>query len=161
MARPKKPVNIQSGNLTRQQKIEKELQENLVKTGTEQLQKTPKWLRDSVAKKEWKRLVKQFESIGILTNLDVVNLGAYCNAYSYYIEATNELNNEEMVVEYTNKAGATNEVENPRIKIQIKYSDEIKKYSSLLGLTADSRLKMASLKLNETKKDIVDEFGDI
>ena len=37
----------------------------------------------------------------------------------------------------------------------------MKKYSSLLGLTIDSRLKIATLKLTETKKDIVDEFGDI
>lgn len=151
----------QEGNLTRKQQEEKRLQEEIVQTGAEQLDNPPIWLRDPIAKKEWKRLVEQFKTIGIISNLDLNNLGAYCNAYSSYIEATKEMQGKSLTIEYTNKAGATNIIENPLIKIQIKYSDEMKKYSSLLGLTIDSRLKMATIKLKETTKDIVDDFGDI
>ena len=43
----------------------------------------------------------------------------------------------------------------------MKYSDEMRKYSSLLGLSIDSRLKLATIKSKETKQDIVDDFGDI
>ncbi|WP_454053960.1 P27 family phage terminase small subunit [Clostridium sp. Marseille-Q7071] len=69
-------------------------------------------------------------------NLDLNNLGAYCNAYSSYIEITNEIKRTATkFIEYTNKVGATNIIENPLIKIQMKYSDEMRKYSSLLGLT--------------------------
>ena len=89
------------------------------------------------------------------------NLGAYCNAYSSYLEASKELAKQPQVVEYTNKAGATNFVENPYIKIQLKYSDEMRRYSSLLGLSIDSRLKLATIKSKETKQEIVDDFGDI
>ncbi|MBN1051628.1 phage terminase small subunit P27 family [Clostridium botulinum] len=160
MARPKKMLNVQEGHLTKEQQIEKKLQEEIIQTGTEQL-KPPKWLRDKTAKKEFKRLVEQFKTIGIISNLDLNNLGAYCNAYSFYLESTTLLNKEPLTIEYTNKAGATNIIENPLIKIQLKYSDEMKKYSSLLGLTIDSRLKMATIKLNETKKEITSDFGDI
>ncbi|NFF21927.1 phage terminase small subunit P27 family [Clostridium botulinum] len=160
MARPKKMLNVQEGHLTKEQQIEKKLQEEIIQTGTEQL-KPPKWLRDKTAKKEFKRLVEQFKTIGIISNLDLNNLGAYCNAYSFYLESTTLLNKEPLTIEYTNKAGATNIIENPLIKIQLKYSDEMKKYSSLLGLTIDSRLKMATIKLNETKKEIASDFGDI
>ncbi len=161
IARPRKPLATQEGNLTRKQQEEKRLQEEIVQTGAEQLDNPPTWLRDSIAKKEWKRLVEQFKTIGIISNLDLNNLGAYCNAYSSYIEATKEMQGKSLTIEHTNKAGATNIIENPLIKIQIKYSDEMKKYSSLLGLTIDSRLKMATIKLKETTKDIVDDFGDI
>lgn len=161
MARPRKMKATQEGHLTKKQQTEKQLQEQLIKTGTDQLNKPPRWLRDKIAKKEWKRLVEQFKQLSIISNLDLNNLGAYCNSYSSYIEVTTELQNSSLTIKYTNKAGATNIIENPLIKIQIKYSDEMKKYSSLLGLTIDSRLKMGSLKLNETKKDIVNEFGDI
>lgn len=161
MARPKKMLEMQEGHLTKQQQEEKKLQEQMMQTGTEQLNKPPTWLMDSIAKKEWKRLVEQFKSLSVISNLDLNNLGAYCNAYSSYITATKELKGQPLTIEYTNKGGATNVIENPLIKIQLKYSDEMKKYSSLLGLTIDSRLKMASLKLTETKNDIVDEFGDI
>lgn len=151
----------QEGHLTREQQEEKKIQEQIIRTGTEQLSKPPTWLRNSMARKEWKRLVEQFKTLGVISNLDLNNLGAYCNAYSSYIETTNELKGQPLTIEYTNKGGATNIIENPLIKIQMKYSDEMRKYSSLLGLTIDSRLKMATLKLTETKKDIVDDFGDI
>lgn len=161
MARPKKMLNTQEGHLTKKQQEEKKLQEEIIKIGIEQLSKPPKWLRDNVAKKEWKRLVEQFKLLSIISNLDLNNLGAYCNAYSSYLEATQELKGQPLTIEYTNKGGATNIIENPLIKIQLKYSDEMKRYSSLLGLTIDSRLKMATIKLTETKKDIVEDFGDI
>ncbi|MBK1809147.1 phage terminase small subunit P27 family [Clostridium sp. YIM B02505] len=161
MARPKKPLSMQEGHLTVNQQTEKRLQEEIIECATDQLEKTPSWLRDNIAKKEWKRLVEQFKNIGVISNLDLNNLGAYCNAYSSYLEATKELKGQALTIEYTNKGGSTNLIENPLIKIQIKYSDEMKRYSSLLGLTIDSRLKMATIKLNETKKDITDEFGDI
>lgn len=161
MGRPKRMLNAQSGHLTKKQQEEKKLQEQIIKTGTDQLEKPPTWLRDKVAKNEWERLVEQFKTLGIISNLDLNNLGAYCNAYSSYLEATKELKGQPLTIEYTNKADATNIIENPLIKIQMKYSDEMRKYSSLLGLTIDSRLKMATIKLQETKKEVVDDFGDI
>lgn len=161
MSRPRIPKDLQSKNLTKEEKAEKEIEEDLVKANSNQLEKPPKWLRDQVAKKEWKRLVEQFRTISVISNLDLNNLGAYCNAYSSYLDASKELAKQPQVVEYTNKFGATNFVENPYIKIQLKYSDEMRRYSSLLGLSIDSRLKLATIKSKETKQEIVDDFGDI
>lgn len=161
MARPRKMLDLQEGDLTKARQTQMQTEESLIQTGTEQLKKTPSWLRDKIAKDEWKRLTEQFEKLSVISNLDLNNLGAYCNAYSFYLEATRELKGCPLTIEYTNKAGATNVIENPLIKIQLKYSDEMRRYSSLLGLTIDSRLKMSTLKLNETKKDVTDEYGDI
>ena len=52
-------------------------------------------------------------------------------------------------------------IPNPLIGIQKNYSEEMKKYSSLLGLTIDSRLKLAALKIEKGKDKVKDEFGDI
>ncbi|GCD13163.1 P27 family phage terminase small subunit [Clostridium tagluense] len=123
MARPKKLLSMQEGNLTKAQQTEKELQEKIMQTGMEQLQKPPRWLRDVKAKNEWKRLLEQFSQLASISNLDLNNLGAYCNSYSSYLEATKELKGAKLTIEYTNKGGATNTIENPIIKIQIKYSD--------------------------------------
>lgn len=161
MGRPKKLLSMQEGHLTNKMQAEKKLQEQLMNTGSEQLEKPPKWLRDIKAKKEWKRLVEQFKKLGVISNLDLNNLGAYCNAYSYYLEATAEMKGQSLTVEYTNKGGETNVIENPLIKIQIKYSDEMKRFSSLLGLTIDSRLKMGNIKLDKAKEHISEDFGDI
>lgn len=132
MSRPRKILSMQEGDLTKKRQEEIQQQEDAIKTGDDQLDKIPKWLRDSVAKKEFKRLVKQFKELSIISNLDLNNLGAYCNAYSSYIESTEALKGQPLIINYTNKGGATNLIENPLIKIQMKYSDEMKKYSSLV-----------------------------
>lgn len=161
MSRPKKPLGQQEGHLTKQQQVEKKLQEELVKANSDQLKVSPKWLVDKVAKDEWSRLVKLFESLSVISNLDFNNLGGYCNSYSLYLKATKELKSQKLTIEYTNKGGQVNLQENPLIKIQIKYSDEMKRYAALLGLTIDSRLKIATLKLDNVKNEVKDEFGDI
>ena len=142
--RPKKPLELQSGNLTKEIQETKELEEQEIRNlNKNQLAKPPTWLRDSTAKKEWKRLNKELEEISVICNLDYNNLGAYCNAYSFYVQATKELDKE------------------PLIRIQLKYSEEMKKFASLLGLTIDSRLKIATIKNQNNQNDLVDDFGDI
>ncbi|EGT0683789.1 phage terminase small subunit P27 family [Clostridium perfringens] len=161
MGRNRKSLDLQNGNLTCTQKNDRELEEDSIIIGKEQLENPPSWLRNKVAKDEWKRLVEQLKTLKIISNLDLNNLGAYCNAYSWYIETTKQLKKEPLIINYTNKANATNLIENPLIKIQMKYSDEMRKYASLLGLSIDSRLKLASLKGKKKKDKISDEFGDI
>ena len=142
--RPKKPLELQSGNLTKEIQETKELEEQEIRNlNKNQLAKPPTWLRDLTAKKEWKRLNKELEEISVICNLDYNNLGAYCNAYSFYVQATKELDKE------------------PLIRIQLKYSEEMKKFASLLGLTIDSRLKIATIKNQNNQNDLVDDFGDI
>lgn len=41
----------------------------------------PKWLEPE-AKKEWRRLSKQLEQLGVLTELDMASFAAYCQAYA-------------------------------------------------------------------------------
>ena len=92
MARPKKPLELQMKHLTQEEKTNKELEEQEIRNlNKNQLAKPPTWLRDLTAKKEWKRLNKELEEISVICNLDYNNLGAYCNAYSFYVQATKEL----------------------------------------------------------------------
>lgn len=45
--------------------------------------------------------------------------------------------------------------------IQKKYAEEMRKFASLCGLTIDSRLKAATIKIDKVENEIEDEFGDI
>lgn len=161
MARPRKIKELQTKHLTQKEQIQKEFEEEFAKTARDQLEKPPTWLRDSVAKKEWKRLVEQLKKFDVIGNLDFNNLGAYCNAYSSYVEATKNLKKDSMLIGYTNKAKVTNLIEHPYLRIQLKYSEEMRKYSALLGLSVDSRLKLASILNRKEDNEIEDEFGDI
>ena len=152
---------MQSKHLTIEEKVRKEQEEEIVTTGKEQLEKVPKWLVDSVAKKEYKRIVSEFDKINVVGNLDLNNIAAYCNAYSFYLKATNELKGQSLTVERTMKNGEVGLFKNPLIDVQRNYADEMRKFASLCGLTIDSRLKVASVQVNKTEKTIEDDFGDI
>lgn len=154
MGRPRKTLATKSdtSHLTKEQQEEKKVTEKMLKTGSEQLQTQPDWLRDETAKKEWDRLLSELSQLEIIGNLDYNNLGAYCNAFSSFIEITKQMKGKK----FSDKFETV-----PLVKMQTNYSDEMKKYANMLGLTIDSRLKMASLKLEKSKDVIADEFGNI
>lgn len=161
MGRPRKVLNFSTGHYNKNAILQKQLQEQSIRGNMDQIKKPPKWLRDNIAKKEYKRLLKQLQDLGIVNNLDVNNLGAYCNAYSGYLQATQQLKTEPLTIDYKNKNGTVNKIQNPLVKIQLQYSAEMQKYSRLLGLSIDSRLKLAGIKVNKKEQQIASEFGDV
>lgn len=161
MSRAKKPLAMQKGNLTVEQQVEKQQAEEMITVGREQLARAPNWLIDSVAKKEFKRIVKEFEKVAIVGNLDLNNIGGYCNSYSSYVKATKELQGAELTIEKCMPNGSYTTAANPLIKIQKDYAEEMRKFANLCGLTIDSRLKMATTKTTKNNVDIENEFGDI
>ena len=105
MSRNRKPLDQQAGNITKEDKDRKALEEQVVKTGAEDIGKTPAWLVDAVAKREYKRILKDLKRIEIVGNLDLSNLAGYCNAYAMYRKATQQLANEELIVKRTSAQG--------------------------------------------------------
>lgn len=160
MARPRKPIDLQTRNNKVVDYQRKKLEEQVVTVESDQLEKPPTWLVDATAKKEWKRLVNELKNINIIGNLDLNNLGAYCNAYSYYRKATKELKGEPLTVEKNTRYGVQM-VPNPLIGIQAKYLEEMRQYASLCGLTIDSRLKAGTSKVEKQEDAIRGRFGGI
>lgn len=147
----KKPLAMQEGDLTVEKQKLKQMEEEAVWVGNEQLEKVPEWLIDDIARKEWKRLVKEFNKKSMISNLDYNNLGAYCNAFSKYTELEKKIGKKFTIGKETN----------PLIHLEMKYSDEMKKYGGLLGLTIESRLKIGSVIVGNDEEKIENNFGDI
>lgn len=159
MARKAKPIKLHlvSGNkahLTKKQ-IE-ERTKNEPKFGADKI-RCPTWL-DKIAKKEWNRIVKELKAAELMTNVDVTALAVYCDTYSKYIDATEQLSKEDLTYVYTNKSGAKNVVEHPLVRIAKGYAELMKKYAVEFGLTPASRAKIAIPK-KEEKKDPLKEMG--
>lgn len=165
MARPRKPVEMTKKHLSTQERNEREQAQELISTGREQLERPPNWLIDPVAKKEYKRIVKEFDKIDVVGNLDRNNIACYCNAYSLYIKVTRELSTTPATVaknpDNPDSPHVMNELYLSLCKNQKDYSDEMRKFASLCGLTIDSRLKVGVVKVEKTKQEIEDIFGDI
>lgn len=149
---------MQKGNITVINGAKRKSEEESVTVGKDQLKRAPSWLTDEVSKKEWKRLVTELDKIDIIGNLDRNNLGAYCNAFSRYIQVTKELAGAPLCVEKTTRTG-TVIVKNPLLDIQKMYAEEMRKFAALCGLTIDSRLKAAVTKTTEKEENLKTKFG--
>ena len=167
MGRARKPLGMQKGNLTVAQQEMMRQAEEIVTVGREDLNTPPSWLSGKTAKDEFQRIIREFEKIDVIGNLDLNNIAAYCNAYAFYRKITKQLNKIPMTVEITSE-----ENEQERIKIlnplyrdlsknQRDYAEEMRKFAALCGLTIDSRLKIGTVKISKTDQEIVDGFGDI
>lgn len=160
MSKARKPLEMQSKHLTSEEIAKKEMEEESIILGREHLEEPPDWLVDDVAKDEFRRIVCEFEKVGVIGNLDLNNLGGYCNSYSFYLQATKELQGNPLASKKMTKNGPTI-VKHPYIEIQKNYADEMRKFAPLCGLTIDSRLKVATIKTTSEQEEIIDEFGDI
>lgn len=160
MARPRKPIDMQTAHLSLLEKQNKKMEEDCIKTGKSHLKDPPDWLIDDIARKEWKRIVKELNKINLVGNLDYANLGGYCNAYANYIKATNILKDQTYYIDRETRTGII-VVKNPMVDIQTTYATEMRKFASLCGLTIDSRLKAAVTKTEKKEEDIKRKFGNI
>ena len=160
MGRPRKPLEMQKGNLTIISMEQRKNEEKKATTGSNQLSRPPDWLIDEVAVKEWKRIVKELKKINLIGNLDRNNLGGYCNAFANYIKATEILKNQTFYIDRETRTGVI-VVKNPMVDIQRTYAEEMRKFASLCGLTIDARLKAVAIKTDTTQEDITRKFGNI
>lgn len=155
MGRTRKPLSEQRGNLTKETQTRRAAEQDLVKTDCVYLSRPPDWLSDR-AKKEYCRLYNAMKNIDMLGDLDANNLAAYCNAFDNYLEAAADVRKNGLTIELDDKV-----IENPNVALQIKYAKEMREFGKQCGLSIDSRLKFATVKLEKAEKDIAEEFGDI
>lgn len=155
MGRARKPLSEQRGNLTKEIQNRKTAEQDLVKTSRSYLAVPPDWLSER-AKKEYKRLYRAMKDMDMIGDLDANNLAAYCEAFDNYLTATEDIQ--------TNGITRTSDgecIENPNVSLQIKYAKEMREFGRQCGLSIDSRLKFASVKLEKIEENIAEEFGDI
>ena len=99
----------------------------------------PAWLEDE-AKKEWKRMAKQLEHLGILTEIDMAAFAGYCQAYarmerSRGIHHTARCNREDS--ERLLAAGTQVSIAQTYLKIMNKFCEQF-------GLTPSARSRIST-----------------
>jgi P27 family predicted phage terminase small subunit len=139
MARPCKSVNVMSKHLTDAEKLARTQAEESLRGGTDRI-KPPTYL-NSNAKKIFKYIVKELQSSGILTNLDVYVL-ASCSIAIDRIQESEKMLNEDIL----NKDA---------LRIKESYMKEFFRLCSELSLSPQSRAKLANINV-QTKQDAAD-----
>lgn len=97
----------------------------------------PKWLEPE-AKKEWRRLAKQMEQIGILTEVDMAAFAGYCQAYARWKEAEEFITQHGSIVK--TPSGYWQQV--PQVSIAQTYLKIMNRFAEQFGLTPSSRSRI-------------------
>ena len=151
MARPKKALDNMTGHWTKEQIEQKKYEESLIRIDDKNIT-CPKWVKGKVARNEFNRLVGLLEKIDIICELDITNLALYCQTYAKLVNLIKELEQEELVIDGK---------PNPKVKMQLQLSEELRKLGNELGISLSSRLKFATSKAEKERDEVKDEFGDI
>ena len=97
----------------------------------------PKWLEPEV-KKEWRRLSKQLEQIGVLTEADQAAFASYCQASARWKEAEEFITQHGTIVK--TPSGYWQQV--PQVSIAQTYLKIMNKIAEQFGLTPSSRSRI-------------------
>lgn len=97
----------------------------------------------------------------MIGNLDLNSIACYCQAFADYKAVTNELKGQPRLIEKTLPNGAVQLAENPLLKVQARYSDEMRKFANMFGLSVDGRLKLGVTKTTEKESELNKYFPGI
>nr|DAF27332.1 MAG TPA: terminase small subunit [Caudoviricetes sp.] len=159
MGRPRKIISMQTGNIKKDVRAKREYEESLVKTDKDELEKLPSSVfLDATAKREYERVRKNLQSIDIIGNLDRNSIIVYANAYSMYLQALKETKKKDFCPTVKTSSG---EKPNPIYAIMEQAKKDMDTSGSALGMSASSRLKIASEKAKGQEENLMQMFGDI
>lgn len=99
--------------------------------------KCPTWLEPE-AKKEWRRMAKVLEELGILTDIDASAFAGYCQAYARWKEAEEFLSKHGTI--FKTPSGYIQQV--PQVSIAQTYLKIMKEFCSEFGLTPSARSRI-------------------
>ncbi len=97
----------------------------------------PSWLEPE-AKKEWRRMAKALETIGVLTQVDKAAFAGYCQAYARWREAEEFLSKHGTI--FKTPSGYIQQL--PQVAIARNYLQTMKDFCSEFGLTPAARTRI-------------------
>ena len=109
----------------------------------------PSWLEDE-AKKEWKRMSKQLEQLGILTEIDMAAFAGYCQAYARWKEAEEFITQHGTIVK--TPSGYWQQV--PQVSIAQTYLKIMNKFCEQFGLTPSARSRIVADTAEDKESDV-------
>lgn len=110
----------------------------------------PSWL-EAEAKKEWKRMSKALERMGLLTEMDMAAFAGYCQAYARWKEAEEFITQHGTIIRTPN--GYLQQV--PQVSIAQTNQKIMLKFCEQFGLTPSARSRIVA---HEGSNDPADEM---
>jgi len=99
--------------------------------------KCPSWLEPD-AKKEWRRLSKELEAMGLLTEVDMAAFAGYCQAYARWKEAEEFISKHGSILKTA--SGYIQQI--PQVSIAQQNLKQMRNVCSELGLSPSARSRL-------------------
>ena len=118
----------------------------------------PAWLEDE-AKREWKRMAKVLEAMGLLTEMDMAAFAGYCQAYARWKEAEEFISQHGSMVRTPN--GYLQQI--PQVSIAQTNQKIMLKFCEQFGLTPSSRSRIVAGADSSGSEDEMEQLlgGDV
>lgn len=94
----------------------------------------PKWLRGE-GRREWNRVARRLNEVGLLTYVDRATLAMYCDAWGEYVEARDKVEKLGTVIKTTKG----NLIQNPYYSIKNQAMKQCQQLARELGMTPSAR----------------------
>jgi len=130
-----------------------------LKMVTDPEQKPPTFL-NRYGKQQWKKVLVELVTAGLLAEIDLGTLEAYCSCYGDWRLAQAELKKHGLTMEYTNKQGHTNTIKRPEVDIVQKNLVLMKQYGEQLGLSVKARQKLGIKRKAPARSKLVDLMSE-
>ncbi len=100
------------------------------------------------AKTEWRRIVPELATLGLLSQLDRAALAGYCQAWGRWVEAERKLKELSSMspdkMEFLYKTTNGNLIINPLLSVANKAQDQMHKFLIEFGMTPSSRSRIVA-----------------
>lgn len=114
----------------------------------------PKYL-DKIAKQEWKHIVPELDSLGLLSKIDRAALEFYCESYSRYRQAMEHIRTEGEVMFSPDK---NYPMVSPWASTANKALDNCRRFLAEFGLTPAARARLRVDVANEREQEDIKTF---
>ncbi len=104
---------------------------------TRKAPRCPSWLEPD-AKKEWRRLAKELEAMGLLTQVDMAAFAGYCQAYARWKEAEEFISKHGSILKTS--SGYIQQI--PQVSIAQQNLKQMRNFCSELGLSPSARSRL-------------------
>ena len=104
---------------------------------------------DKKAQVEYARITAELHEVGLMSNLDLAAISAYCDVYSQWEQASEAMEGGPLII----KTKAGNIIQNPLIGIKNTTREQMRRFLVEFGLTPASRSKVVARKEKPEKEN--------
>jgi P27 family predicted phage terminase small subunit len=109
--------------------------------------------------KEYARITRELHKLGIIGEIDLVSLAAYCETYSHWVQISRKFQKENY--EWVTVSGNNREAANPLFRQLVMLRDQLRKFLIEFGMTPASRARVNGKKYAEEKKKSDNPFARV